>query len=119
MNQPQSAGARQFEPTPEEASDEDEETAAARVRKGTMSKNFKFPPPAAEPTPPLPDIPPTVPKHDDVGAGADSDTEEVSLGPAAPSMVEVPPPPPVEKERSSTHDMADEEVGETEEISLE
>ena len=36
-----------------------------------------------------------------------------------PSSVEVPPPPPIEKERSPTnHDDGEEDVGETEEISL-
>ena len=52
----------------------------------------------------------------------DDGTEEVELTAAnvvPPSSVEVLPPPPIEKERSATnHDDGEEDVGETEEISL-
>jgi chitin biosynthesis protein CHS5 len=52
----------------------------------------------------------------------DDGTEEVELTAAnvvSPSSVEVLPPPPIEKERSATnHDDVEEDVGETEEISL-
>lgn len=116
------------EATPEEgaeaSSDEDEDVGGAgRARKGTMSKNFKFPP--ASPPPPLPDIPPSVPTdaHRPASprapAHAPSDTEEVALTPVIAQSVEMPPPPPVEKERSPiAPDLADEDVGDTEEISL-
>ena len=110
---------RPIEPMEEEedvasSESETEAEAAGRTRKGTMSKNFKFPP-SQEATPPLPEIPPTVsaPRH------APSDTEEVSLTPVIAPSVEMPPPPPVDKERSPiTADIGDDEVGDTEEISL-
>lgn len=113
-------------------SDEDEDRAG-RVRKGTMSKNFKFPSPHSEVPPPLPDVPTTSqeepapptaaePRHS-VNMHNASDSEEASLEPVgviAPSVVEVPPPPPVEKERvpTSPNEIGEDEVGETEEISL-
>lgn len=111
-------------------------TKQGRTRKGTMSKNFKFPPDASDnPPPPVPSIPaqhqqaPTPPKPQSKPSGhASTETEDVSLsavpdhrgGVLTPSSVEVPPPPPVEKER--TPGVADgigfDELGETEEISL-
>lgn len=120
---------RPIEPTPEEGADsetdEDDKEAAGRARKGTMSRNFRFPSPSADaPPPPLPDIPPTVPKHDTpssprIPAHTSSDTEEIALTPVIAQSVEMPPPPPVEKERSPiAADIGDEEVGDTEEISL-
>ena len=114
----------------ESATDTDDKAreAAGRVRKGTMSRNFRFPSPAPDAVPPpLPDIPPTVPRHDHSAPSsprlppqhASSDTEEVALTPVITQSVEVPPPPPVEKERSPiAADIGDEDVGDTEEISL-
>lgn len=117
-----------IEPTLEEDSEsgtDDERDAAKRTRKGTMSRNFRFPSPSTDgPPPPLPDIPPTVPKHDApssprIPAHASSDTEDVALTPVVAHGVEMPPPPPVEKERAPiAADIGDEEVGDTEEISL-
>lgn len=132
-----------FAPTPEEGEEasEEEESYARHVRKGTMSKDFRFPPPNSQPQPPpVPAVPtnlPSPPKDDTppapssppdrasklAAAKSASDASDVGLsavGMVAPSTVEVPPPPPVEKEPSpnSVHDAADDEVGETEEISL-
>lgn len=119
------APSQAFEPTPEEA-DESEEaipgSVQRRPRKGTMSRNFKFPSPISDAPPPqLPD--PLVNKHDRPASPAQhasSDTEEVSFTPlpVIQSSVEVPPPPPIEKERASASADIDEDVGETEEISL-
>ncbi|KAI0945628.1 hypothetical protein AcW1_001804 [Taiwanofungus camphoratus] len=132
-----------FAPTPEEGEEtsEEEESYARHVRKGTMSKDFRFPPPNSQPQPPpVPAVPTNLPSppQDDTppapssppdrasklaAAKSASDASDVGLsavGMVAPSTVEVPPPPPVEKEPSpnSVHDAADDEVGETEEISL-
>lgn len=111
-----------------------------RRREGTMNKNFKFPPPeeVVEP-PPVPGLKkdtqnlPDQDQRSSVEAQADeqpkknSEPQEVQQGGmttvnvVAPSSVEVPPPPPIEKERaqsgSNAHDDL-EDVGETEEISL-
>jgi chitin biosynthesis protein CHS5 len=126
---PAASASRITEPTPEEAaedSDSEDDGQSGRQRKGTMSRNFKFPTPSPEAPPPVPDILPAVPKYDSaapaspraVPAHAPSDTEEVALTPATAQSVEVPPPPPVEKERMPMADLGDEEVGDTEEISL-
>jgi len=122
------SGPHVFEPTLEETHEEHEEAPSSakssHVRKGTMSKDFRFPPSVAEAPPPLPNVP--VSKHDIPSSPrgsaqhASSDTEEVSLTPlpVIPSSVEMPPPPPVEKERAAASVEIDEELGETEEISL-
>jgi chitin biosynthesis protein CHS5 len=113
-----------FEPTPEESGDGDEShdtspqtrstrtRGPSRVRHGTMDREFKFPPA-------------TPPEESDIasrGRQATDDAEEAGLTAVdviAPS-VEVPPPPPIDKERppTSSHDDGDEDLGETEEISL-
>ena len=89
-----------------------------------MSKDFRFPPQATDkdtPPPPVPDLP-SVPRGstERPPQHASSDTEEVSLTtlPVIQTSVEVPPPPPVDKERSPVGADIDEDVGETEEISL-
>lgn len=68
---------------------------------------------------PLPP-PPQSDNAEDAEEDADVDPELTTVGMVAPSSVEVPPPPPVEKERSlaSANDLADDDLGETEEISL-
>ncbi|THH32333.1 hypothetical protein EUX98_g1865 [Antrodiella citrinella] len=115
-----------IEPTPEEdetslsaqeETEDDDDEMSTRPRKGTMSKNFKFPPPIDSAVPPVPDLP-TVSKplgHRD----SSLDTEEVALSPSN-AVAEVPAPPPVEKERSPSGNQNDtyEELGETEEIEL-
>ncbi|KAH9886004.1 hypothetical protein C8Q73DRAFT_658924 [Cubamyces lactineus] len=149
--EPQSAGhvstqkiPEEHEPQPEDSEeDDDDDQRAGRARKGTMSKNFRFPPPGpTSPVPPVPPVPhnstmspplakseastpepplPPPPKTEDADAEQDSaDPELTTVGMVAPSSVEVPPPPPVEKERSlpSSNDLADDDLGETEEISL-
>jgi len=95
-----------------------------RVRHGTMDREFKFPPAAV---PPESDT--ASHGQQAVGAGtrdashAPADVEEAGLTAVdvvAPSnsTVEV-PPPPIEKERVPTSPVdGDEDVGETEEISL-
>jgi len=130
----------QEEEHPEEEQGEDEQSstkaAAAekpkRRREGTMNKNFKFPPPAdAAAPPPVPDLPKSTQKSVDQDQrssieAADpqkKDHEEdgmTSVGVVAPSSVEVPAPAPVEKERAMSGGGSDEleELGETEEISL-
>jgi len=124
-----------LEPTPEEGeekSDEAEGEASkeqkptGRRREGTMNKSFKFPP---GPTPfgsapPIPDIPKDLatttqeskPRAEEKRARKSKDSGEVAV--VASSVVEVLPPPPIERERmnSSVSDLDD--VGETEEISL-
>ncbi|GJE87301.1 chitin synthase, class 5 [Phanerochaete sordida] len=124
-----------IEPTPEEpdseGSEEEDGDVGGRARKGTMSKTFRFPSPSDEAPPPVPPVPASARaapegEHDAGGPPRQSgqghratDTEEVALTPVVPPTVEMPPPPPVEKERSPLGpDIGDEEVGDTEEISL-
>jgi len=128
-----------FDPTPEEGGDGGEPQDASsqtkptrtrgppRVRHGTMDREFKFPPTAAPPESDAAShgqqVASSGTRHT---SGAPADAEEVGLTTVdvvAPSnsTVEVPPPPPppIEKERLPTgHDDGDEDVGETEEISL-
>lgn len=124
---------------PEAPSDDEDDAQQGRVRKGTMSRNFRFP--AASPTsaqpPPVPSVPPVIsvtppeereaaapapetpPKGEVAATTADAGPELTTVGMVAPSSVEVPPPPPVEKERPiGTSNDLDDDVGETEEISL-
>lgn len=113
-------------PVPEESEAEEEvasptsrrsplSAAARRQRNGTMDRNFKFPPPSStsspDETPPVPSLPKNVssPKASSEGA------------PLSPSNVpmEVPPPDPVEKERERVDSSeVDDDIGATEEISL-
>jgi len=119
-----------FEPTPEESGYGDESQVAAaqtkptrnrgppRARHGTMDREFKFPPAAGSP-----DSSDTVSGGRGGRSHAPDDTEEAGFTTAdivAPSnSSEEVPPPPIEKERLSTsHEDGDEDVGETEEISL-
>ncbi|KAF9815791.1 hypothetical protein IEO21_04375 [Rhodonia placenta] len=130
---PHSAPGRRFEPTPEEHEEGEGEAAprgTGHVRKGTMSKNFRFPPPAPPTPPPVPSgageggSPPQAETRPEPQPTPQAqDTEEAALtavGVVAPSSVEVPPPPPVDKEVAphSMPDTVDDDVGETEEISL-
>jgi hypothetical protein len=147
VNQPRTTDdSVRLESTPEEESDgpvplQDEHEEYSRSSKsvaskqnppGEMNKNFKFPPPGDPVSPvsnsskdtqatphqgqqPLPTI--KVVDHD---LHQGTEQEDITpVGVVAPSSVEVPPPPPVEKERilSAGHDEL-EDVGETEEISL-
>ena len=143
----QSSGRGSAPRIPEEqetVSDDDvgDEDQPGRTRKGTMSKNFRFPSPnTAQPPPPVPSLPPTIsvtpaeeaepaiaredapqtpPKADDSSAsGNGAEPELTSASVVAPSSVEVPPPPPVDKERPlGSPNELDDDVGETEEISL-
>ncbi|KAI0089359.1 hypothetical protein BDY19DRAFT_889851 [Irpex rosettiformis] len=122
-----SAAVHHIEPTPEEPPEEQGESVKSptnkHTRTGTMSKDFRFPPqtPGKDVPPPVPDLPP-VPRgsNERPPQHVSSDTEEVSLTPlpVIQTSVEVPPPPPVDKERSPVGADMDEDVGETEEISL-
>ena len=125
----------QLETMPEEVEerldDGEDETSTqlkrtGRRREGTMNKSFKFPPDPAssESAPPVPGVPKDLPaaaqkpqlSAEDRRIRKSEESDEVSM--VAPSSVEVPPPTPIEKERttSSVSDLDD--VGETEEISL-
>lgn len=91
-----------------------------------MNKSFKFPPDPAssESVPPVPDVPKDPPitiqesrqRVRDKREKGSKDSDEAAM--VAPPSVEIPPPPPIEKEGmiSSVSDLDD--VGETEEISL-
>ena len=91
-----------------------------------MNKSFRFPPDRthSEFAPPVPDIPKDLSEvaqkpgssAEDKRMRKSEESDDVAM--VAPSSVEVPPPPPIEKERrtSSVSDLDD--VGETEEISL-
>lgn len=101
-------------------------TRTGRRREGTMNKSFRFPPDRthSEFAPPVPDIPKDLSEvaqkpgssAEDKRMRKSEESDDVAM--VAPSSVEVPPPPPIEKERrtSSVSDLDD--VGETEEISL-
>ncbi|KAI5121194.1 hypothetical protein M0805_005995 [Coniferiporia weirii] len=87
--------------------------AERRARNGTMDRNFRFPPPASESaSPPVPPLP----------AGADTlgqEHEETLRSPTSAAPMEVPPPDPVEKEKERVDPAeADDDIGITEEISL-
>ena len=97
-----------------------------RRREGTMNKSFKFPPDPAisESPPPVPDKPKDLParaqkpKPSAEGEQARNSEGSPEVAIVAPLNVEVPPLPPIEKERT-TSSMSDlDDVGETEEISL-
>jgi len=119
-------GEEKLEDGEEEASNKPVRTG--RRREGTMNKSFKFPPDPtpSEPAPPVPDMPKDLPaaaqkpkpkpSAEDKRARKSDESDEVAM--VAPSSIEVPPPPPIEKEGtiSSVSDLDD--VGETEEISL-
>ncbi|KAI0642470.1 hypothetical protein C8Q79DRAFT_213479 [Trametes meyenii] len=141
---PHSAGRASQHHIPEEheppsEGEDDDDQRLGRTRKGTMSKNFRFPSPSpTQPAPPVPPVPnnsvvtpvsevqptepalPTTPKVEGAERHQDDAEELTTVGMVAPSSVEVPPPPPVEKERSlaSANELADDDLGETEEISL-
>jgi chitin biosynthesis protein CHS5 len=93
-----------------------------------MNREFKFPvsPPAQEPPqqPPVPrrdsDKAPASPPAGENLAEPESEEEELtSVGMVAPSTIEVHPPPPIEKEKAgNVADDGEEDVGPTEEISL-
>jgi len=115
----------------EKLDDDEEETSkqpmrTGRRREGTMNKLFKFPPdptPSGVP-PPVPDIPKDLPgvtqkqKPSAEGRRAGKSVESDQVAVVTPSDVEVPPPPPIEKEQATSSVSDLDEVGETEEISL-
>lgn len=114
-----------FDPTPEEEDVSAGEQQQRRPRKGTMSKNFKFPPSSSSDTANSSSLPDPTTSEAPSSSGepaqhASSDAEPVSHTPlpTIQTSVEVPPPPPVEKERASVSTDIDADVGETEEIPL-
>ncbi|KAI0739261.1 hypothetical protein C8Q80DRAFT_1204980 [Daedaleopsis nitida] len=113
---------------------EDDDDRPGRTRKGTMSKDFRFPSAACPPLPPTISVtsadesepvaqhqepPQAPPKVEPPAPAEEAESDMTAVGVIAPSSVEVPPPPPVDKERpiGSANDL-DDDVGETEEISL-
>ena len=84
------------------------------------NKSFKFPPDPTHsgPAPPVPDIPKDLSAATQQPKSSTGDGESDEVAMVAPSSVEVPPPPPIEKglTTSTVSDLDD--VGETEEISL-
>lgn len=85
-----------------------------------MNKTFKFPPDptSSEPAPPVPKVPKDLPTatRQSKTSTEDEGSDEVAM--VAPSSVGVPPPPPIEKERTVLSVSDSDDVGETEEISL-
>jgi chitin biosynthesis protein CHS5 len=111
----QAAGSKRFETMPEEPSEQRPTSMESKrkSRSGTMNREFKFP----SPTSPSPSE--QAPRQSTGREERDMD-DAALVAPAAPPIVEVPPPPPVEKERTGAvmGDDVDEDVGPTEEISL-
>lgn len=119
-----------FEPTPEEAAEDDETEevqlerststeSKRKSRNGVMNREFKFPTPSSSPV--LSNAP--VRKERKSPPAQLEEESSVSVQPTiiTPSSIEVPPPPPVEKERSvsrSSVDDGEDEVGDTVDIPL-
>lgn len=91
-----------------------------------MNKSFKFPPgpTSTEPAPPVPDIPKVLtsttqeakPKAEEKRARKSKGSDEVAM--VVPLSTEVLPPPPIEKERITSNVSDFDDIGETDEISL-
>ncbi|TFY67512.1 hypothetical protein EVG20_g3914 [Dentipellis fragilis] len=115
---------------PSEASPSTPNKKKGHPRHGTMDREFKFPPPAPPPSyettegtaeekeqPTLP----SVSEGAQAGAQAEDGPEEAGLttvGVVAPSNGGIPPSPTLDSSSSITQDEGEEDVGETEEISL-
>jgi hypothetical protein len=127
VNQPTSPETRNrsshFEPTPEETAEDDTEDVqlertspvpGRKNRSGVMNKDFKFPPSTSSELP-VKKAPPPPLARESLVTGPDARKPNI----ITPSSVEV-PPPPVNKKSTSTHSVDDveEDVGPTEEISL-
>ncbi|CAL1710372.1 unnamed protein product [Somion occarium] len=111
--EPENGGLKVIGDRTDEESDQDDAERAGRTRKGTMSKNFRFPPTSAEaPPPPVPDLPPLQqqqPKHEQEQQSRQPDHESIDTEDASLSVV-----PNI----ITPSAVGDEELGETEEISL-
>lgn len=86
--------------------------SSRRLRNGTMDRNFRFPSPGPQSEPPVPPLP--------GGASPPPEKSPQDKHAFSPSTVvlEVPPPDPIEKERRHVDNEAEDEIGATEEISL-
>ncbi|KAJ7583688.1 fibronectin type III/BRCA1 domain-containing protein [Mycena floridula] len=118
VNQPQISTVQETVPAETEAQLERSDSAKSRKRRsGTMNRSFKFPSPSSSPV-----IPDALPPKGIKGPPSSLQNDAGDSKPAVmtPSVIEVPPPPPVEKERSknTSNDDVEDEVGDTEEISL-
>lgn len=84
--------------------------SSRRLRNGTMDRNFRFPSPTNEPpVPPLPGA---------VASPPDRSPEDKHSSSPSTAILEVPPPDPIEKERKQLENEAEDDIGATEEISL-
>ena len=111
------------------------------TRNGTMDKNFKFPPDASKSTeepPPVPPLPESLAnarptetiEESEPAEGEEEEDEEDGEGEeeeantksktslSSSARMEVPPPDPVEKEKERVDLEGDDDIGATEEISL-
>lgn len=85
-----------------------------------MNKSFRFPPDLAtsEPAPPVPKVPKDLPAATQQPKTSIDDEGDDEVAMVAPSSVGVLAPPPIEKERTVLNVSDLDDVGETEEISL-
>lgn len=94
--------------------------AERRAKNGTMDRNFKFPSPTTEDSPPpLPST--TSAASAEINSSVEDNRKDSMGSTGSTKTPEVPPPDPVEKERRRETEVAgdeEEDVGETEEISL-
>ncbi|KAJ3787750.1 fibronectin type III/BRCA1 domain-containing protein [Lentinula aff. detonsa] len=95
-----------------------------KSRSGTMNRDFRFPPNATE-TGAARKSPPAALPVKQQGQVDDEGEGEQTAKMITPSAIEVPPPPPVEKERSTgslgsrhSNDEGDDDVGDTVEVDL-
>ncbi|KAF8337209.1 fibronectin type III/BRCA1 domain-containing protein [Amanita rubescens] len=110
-----------FEPTMEEDGEIDvlpeRDADIKRMSRGEMNKDFKFP--VARTAPSSPPEPPHGKKSAPRGLDSTKLAQPASAKPIiTPSSIEVPPPPPVEKERSQSSVEDGDEVGDTVDIPL-
>ncbi|KAF8338447.1 hypothetical protein F5887DRAFT_1137444 [Amanita rubescens] len=115
------ARSSRFEPTMEEDGEIDvlpeRDADIKRMSRGEMNKDFKFP--VARTAPSSPPEPPHGKKSAPRGLDSTKLAQPASAKPIiTPSSIEVPPPPPVEKERSQSSVEDGDEVGDTVDIPL-
>ncbi|CDO76796.1 hypothetical protein BN946_scf184978.g25 [Trametes cinnabarina] len=124
VTEPRSAGRASAHNIPEEREPAPTQTQQPAPPVPPVPQDSTVSPPLAKSETATPEPPLREPPKDGVAEEAEKaasagDAEELTtVGMVAPSSVEVPPPPPVDKERSLATDLADDDLGETEEISL-